>query len=94
MKDYYEILEISRNASEDDIYNAYNTKILQFRHLPFFTNKMIQEIKLLKEALYVLSDEIKRAKYNDKFNRRKQYEEESRHIDNTKICDRLFSIKF
>ncbi len=45
MKDYYEILDISQTASEDEIYNAYNNKIVQFRHLPFFTNKMIQEIK-------------------------------------------------
>ncbi len=94
MKDYYEILDISQTASEDEIYNAYNNKIVQFRHLPFFTNKMIQEIKSLKEALYVLSDEVKRYKYNNKLNKIKQYEEEGRHIDNTKICDRLFSIKF
>ena len=93
MKDYYEILEINPTASEDEIYNAYNNKILQFRHLPFFTPKMIKEIKLLKEALYVLSDEIKRSKYNDKLNKNKQYEEEGKYLDNTKICDRLFSIK-
>lgn len=94
MKDYYEILEISLDASEDEIYDAYNKKIVQFKHLPFFTNQMIQEIKLLKEAIYVLGDENKRQKYNYKFNNYKQYEEEGRHIDNTKICNRLFSIKF
>jgi DnaJ-class molecular chaperone len=64
MKDYYEILDITINSSLDDIYNAYNKKIVQFNHLPFFTNKMIQEIKLLKEALYVLTDKNKRSKYN------------------------------
>lgn len=97
MKDYYEILETSINASTDDIYNAYNSKIVQFNHLPFFTNKMIKEIKLLKEALYVLSDKNKRYKYNiliNKYYNQKQYEEEGRHIDNTKVYDRLFSIKF
>jgi DnaJ-class molecular chaperone len=94
MKDYYEILEVSIDVSEDEIYEAYNKKIVQFKHLPFFTNQMIQEIKLLKEAIYVLGDENKREKYNYKLNNYKQYEAEGRHIDNTKICDRLFSIKF
>ncbi len=97
MKDYYKILEILENASEDDIFNAYNKKIVQFKHLPFFTTKMIQEIKLLKEALYVLSDNNKRNKYNilmTQYNNIHQYKEEGRHIDNTKIYERLFSIKF
>jgi len=97
MKDYYKILDITINSSIDEIYNAYNSKIVQFNHLPFLTNKMIQEIKILKEALYVLSDKNKRYKYNiyfNKINNQKQYEEEGRHIDNTKVYDRLFSIKF
>ena len=91
MKDYYEILEISSNVSEDDIYNAYNNKISQFNHLPFFTSKMISEIKLLKEAIYVLGNKNKRTKYNKKYYLIKNTQEESRDFDNTKICDRLFS---
>ncbi len=94
MKDYYEILEIDLNATEDEIYKAYREKISQFNHLPFHTTKMIQEIKLLKEALYVLGEEIKRSKYNIKYSKIKQYEEEGKYKDNTKICDRLFSITF
>ena len=57
---YYEILNIKYNATEEDIYNSYNNKIAQFNHLPFHTQKMIEEIKLLKEALYVLSDNVRR----------------------------------
>ena len=91
MKDYYKILEISSNVSEDNIYNAYNNKISQFNHLPFFTSKMISEIKLLKEAIYVLGCKIKRKKYNKKYYLIKKYEEEIEEFDNTKICNRLFS---
>ena len=94
MKNYYEILGINNDASENDIYDAYKNKISQFNHLPFHTPKMISEIKSLKEALYVLSDKIKRTKYNNKCDKMKCFYEEGRTINNTKICDRLFSIKF
>ncbi len=92
LKNYYEILNIDKNATEDEIYKSYNQKILQFNHLPFHTSKMINEIKLLKEALYVLGDDIKRQKYDYKYEKNKQYEENSTSIDNTKVCERLFSI--
>jgi DnaJ-class molecular chaperone len=94
MKNYYEILNIEINATEDEIYQAYNIKIAQFNHLPFHTQKMISEIKLLKEALYVLTDDIRRKKYNNKYEKIAQYEEIGKSVDNTKICDRLFSITF
>ncbi len=91
---YYNILGIENTATDDEIYNAYRLKIGQFNHLPFHTHKMINEIKLLKEALYVLANEKKRKKYDIKFNKTNKYIEDSRIIDNTKICDRLFSITF
>ncbi len=94
LKNYYEILNINNNASEEEIFQSYKLKIAQFNHLPFHTPKMIIEIKLLKEALYVLGDKSKRQKYNIKFAKMNQYNEESKHIDNTKVCDRLFSITF
>jgi curved DNA-binding protein CbpA len=53
---------------------------------------MISDIKLLKEAFYILSDVIKRDIYIKKYKRYKDYESTNRTIDNTKICDRLFSI--
>ena len=94
MKNYYNILNIDNNATEEQIYDAYREKISQFNHLPFHTPKMIEEIKLLKEALYVLGDDVKRHKYNKKMEKLEQYNSEGREIDNTKICNRLFSIKF
>ncbi len=94
MINYYELLEVAKTATENEIYQAYNSKISQFNHLPFHTSQMIKEIKLLKEAIYVLGDKDKREKYNNKLQRNKQYTEEGRHIDNTQICNRLFDIKF
>jgi DnaJ-class molecular chaperone len=94
MKNYYEILNINNDASEEQIYDAYRYKIAQFNHLPFHTSKMILEIKLLKEALYVLGDENKRQKYDNKINKLEEYNSEGRNIDNTKICDRLFSVTY
>jgi DnaJ-class molecular chaperone len=92
LKNYYEILDINNKVTEDEIYKAYNQKISQFNHLPFHTSKMIYEIKLLKEALYVLGDDNKRKKYDYKYQKNKQYEVIDSSIDNTKVCERLFSI--
>lgn len=94
MKNYYNILDVDNNVSEDEIYEAYKNKISQFNNLPFHTPKMITEIKLLKEALYVLGDNDRREKYDRKCLKMQQYNEEGRQIDNTKVHDRLFSINF
>lgn len=94
MKDYYNILNIDINASEEQIYDAYRDKISQFNHLPFHTPKMISDIKLLKEALYVLSDPTRRYKYDNKMMKMAKYNTEDKDFDNTQICNRLFSITF
>ncbi len=92
IKNYYEILSLPFNAPEDEIFKKYREKINQFNGLPFLTKEMIHDIKLLKEAFYVLSDNTKRNNYIKKYKRHRDYEATNRTIDNTKICDRLFSI--
>jgi DnaJ-class molecular chaperone len=87
---YYDILNISTNVSEEEIYTAYRNKISQFNNLPFLTEKMIQEIKLLKQSIYVLGDQKKKFKYDKKYT--KYLDSEEPNIDNTKISDRIFSI--
>ena len=99
MKDYYKILEIDmsdilQNDIETKIIHikikqAYKNKIKCFYNLPFLTKKMIQEIKDLKEAYYILSNHYRRNKYDKKRNSIK-----SDDIVNTKICDRIFSLSF
>lgn len=94
MINYYNILGLELYANEKDIYNAYRNKIKQFNNLPFLTKIMIDEIKMIKSAIYILGDEQKRIRYNEKYKRHKDYEATDRQVDGTKICDRLFSITF
>jgi DnaJ-class molecular chaperone len=93
MKNYYDILNVKKEASENEIYKAYRDKISQFNGLPFLTKQMSTEIKELKVAIYILGDEIKRQKYNIKMGKRKPIIQNN-SVENTKICDRLFSITF
>lgn len=88
MKNYYDILDIGMTATKDDIYEAYKNKISQFNGLHFHTQQMINEIKNLKEALYVLGNTEKRKIYNKKITLQNITDD----FDNTKICNRLFSI--
>ncbi len=94
MKNYYEIFNIKQTASDDEIYEAYRTKIQQYNGLPFLTKQMISEIKSLKIGIYILGDTNKRIKYDKKLNNMKNYNDTSKYLDSTKICDRLFSIRF
>jgi DnaJ-class molecular chaperone len=94
MINYYNILGLELYANEKDIYTAYREKIGQFNNLPFLTKTMIDEIKMIKSAIYILGDEYKKNKYDEKYKRYKDYEATNRQVDGTKICDRLFSIRF
>ena len=98
MKDYYKILNIKKTHSisttyslkisdDDDIKLFYKNKILIFKDLPFLTKQMISDIKDCKEAYYVLSDKTRKTKYDKLINNLSDK-------DNTKICDRLFSLTF
>lgn len=94
MKNYYEILDVKTNSSKDDIKKAYKDHISRFNGLPFLTKKMINEIKELKTAYYVLYDENKRHLYDNRMKPKKTVYQLSEHnddfIENTKINDRLF----
>ncbi len=95
MKDYYLVLGVEKNSSKSQIYEGYKIKISRFNNLPFHTKQMIEDIKTLKEGLYILSDNNKRNKYDIKMDETKKYvNEEENPFDNTKICNRLFSITF
>ena len=96
MKNYYEELEVSRNASDEVISRAY--KVLAKKYHPDTTteNKQIAEerFKRISEAYEVLSNEQKRAEYDktlqpevtaDRFNRILE--------DNKKLSRELLNLK-
>lgn len=94
MKDYYEILNLSKTSSQEEIIKSYKDHISRFNGLPFLTNKMISEIKELKKAYYVLGDNERRLLYDSRFKTKKQVYQLREHnndfLENTKINDRLF----
>ncbi len=64
-RDYYEILGVSRNASKDEIKKAYRRLAMKYHPDRNQNNKEAEEkFKEAKEAYDVLSDEQKRAAYD------------------------------
>lgn len=59
-KDYYKILEISRNASEEEIKKAYKRQALKFHPDKNANPEAEDKFKLIAEAYVVLTDSDKR----------------------------------
>ena len=64
-RDYYEVLEVEKNATADEIKKAYRKKALQYHPDRNPGDKEAEEkFKEAAEAYSVLSDENKRARYD------------------------------
>ncbi|MCS7228333.1 MAG: molecular chaperone DnaJ, partial [Endomicrobia bacterium] len=66
-KDYYEVLGVSRNASQKEIEEAYRRLAIQYhpdRHPPEKKEEMREKFKEISEAYAVLSDPNKRRQYD------------------------------
>jgi len=67
MKDYYKILEVHPQASEEIIRKAYQVLVLRYhpdRHVPVRKKWAEEKFKELSEAYQVLSDSAKRRRYD------------------------------
>ncbi len=62
MKDYYEVLGVSKNASQDDLKKAYRK--LAHKYHPDKKDGDEKKFKEINEAYQTLSDEKKRAQYD------------------------------
>lgn len=68
MKDYYELLEVNKNASDDTIKKVFRM-LIKKNHPDLFEGKektkAEEKVKELNEAYEILSDKDKREKYNE-----------------------------
>jgi len=70
MSNYYELLNIPMSSSIITITIAYKTKIAQFNNIGNLNEEQIAQIKNLKKALFVLSNQNLRKNYDDSINLR------------------------
>ena len=63
-QDYYEVLEISKNANKDEIKNAYRKLALKFHPDRNKSPGAEEKFKEISEAYAVLSDDEKRTRYD------------------------------
>lgn len=92
MKNYYKILNISLQSNLNEIQSSYNENIKKYNNLPFLTDKMKEEVKDYKIALFILSNTARRKKYNKLIKQDNNYYKDDKRIDPGLICQRLFSL--
>jgi len=66
MDNYYKLLNINNDATKNQIINAYNNKISIYNYFKSLNSNQINEIKIFKKALYVLTTPELKQKYDDK----------------------------
>lgn len=99
---YYKILELPFDAKVEQIYAAYNSKIEKYRNLPFLNTAQKAEVKELKKAKFVLSNDDFRkiydssiAKKNTQITKMKSWEKSSskkEKVDSQLLSNRIFDM--
>ena len=79
MKNYYEILEVDKNASEEVIEKAYKTLAKKY-HPDLQNNNNQNKMQQINEAYEILSNDFKRREYDEKIKRQSVSIEEYNRI--------------
>jgi curved DNA-binding protein len=86
-KDYYKILGVSKNASQDEIKKAYRKLAVQYHPDKNPDNKAAEEkFKEIAEAYEVLKDPDKRKKYDELGANWKQYQQQGAGFDGSQFA--------
>ena len=93
---YYEILSVSKNASENQIRKAYGEKLREYRQLR--KNRTDVDFNVLAKAYRVLSDENDREFYDRKledylYQKKLRAEEKEREENNMTVIEKYHALK-
>ena len=66
MKNYYEILEVDKNASDEIIEKAYKTLVKKYHPDLQKNSKNQNKMQQINEAYEILSNDFKRREYDEK----------------------------
>jgi DnaJ-class molecular chaperone len=86
MINYYQILDVKKTDDRDYIIKKYNKKILKYKNLPFLSSEQKEDVKNLKTALYILSNEELKILYDNYLKALKKQEKE---LDSDNLNDNL-----
>ena len=103
---YYQILEVKYDATEKEIIDSYKNKIKKYFNLPFLNENQKVDIKKLKKAKFIFSNNELRKKYDsiifqeieEKKNINKKEIEENKNLnkkeklDSQMMGNRIFSM--
>ena len=94
MENYYKILGL-KNYDTKNLVEFYKNSVKKYKNLPFYSEKIKNEIMLLKEAYYVLSTESLKEVYDKSLKKslKKNYNQDRdilRNNYNNFICSRNF----
>jgi DnaJ-class molecular chaperone len=101
MDDYYSILNLSYNATNNNIKITYEQMINEFCNKPFLTENDKNQIKLIKKAYFILSNDEYKKIYDINLNLKKTLPSQlyqpniinkKANISNSDISDRIFSL--
>ena len=92
MDNYYELFNINQNASVKDIINAYENKINYYNNCNNLSNEDINNIKIYKKGLYILTNSNLRNNYNNLLFNNNNIMAENENNDNLNNLDDLFNV--